>query len=186
MAVCIAKRAKDLTEKSLYMDNKKAAHSSEWDTEEPLPVAWSAEQVQALREKDPAFSIATLLFLPACLGLVLTAVTWLVSNRWNDAWSAGYGVLVVFVPSLLFAKGLARSTRSKDPGAAMRGFFVWEFVKIMMMIALLALSSLFTGLNWLLMLLGMAITMKVYWICMWRYKSAKAMNQFVDQNVLKQ
>jgi len=56
----------------------------------------------------------------------------------------------------------------------------------MAMIALLALSSLFNGLNWLLMLLGMAITMKIYWICMWRYKSAKAMNQFVDQNVLKQ
>ena len=98
MVRCSAKPAKDLTEKSLYMDNKKAAHTSEWDTEEPLPAAWSAEQVQALRDKDPAFSIATVLFLQACLGLAYMAVTWLVSNRWNNAWSAGYGVLVVFLP----------------------------------------------------------------------------------------
>ena len=170
----------------MHMDNNKATHASEWDTEEPLPVAWTAEQVQALREKDPAFSITTVLFLQACVGLVLTVVTAIVSNRLNYAWSAGYGVLVVLLPSLLFARGLARSNEAKDPGVAMRGFFIWEFVKLMTMIALLALSSLLNGLNWLLMLLGMAITMKIYWICMWRYKSAKAMNQFVDQNVLKQ
>ena len=168
------------------MDNNKAAHANEWDAEEPLPVPWTAEQVQALREKDPVFSITTVLFLQACLGLLLTALIWLLTQRLNFAWSAGYGVLVVFLPSLIFAKGLARSHQAQDPGSAMRGFFVWEFVKLMMMIGLLALSSFLSGLNWLLMLLGMAITMKVYWICMWRYKSAKAMNQFVDQNVLKQ
>jgi ATP synthase protein I len=170
----------------MQMDNNKSTHAKDWDSEEPIPVAWSAEQAQAFREKDPSFSIATVLFLQASVGVLLCLVTGLVSNRLNYAWSAGYGVLVVLLPSLLFARGLKRSNASRDPGVAMRGFFIWEFVKLMSMIALLALSSLFNGLNWLLMLLGMGITMKIYWICMWRYKSAKAMNQFVDQNVLKQ
>ena len=83
------------------MDNNKSTHESEWDTEEPLPVAWTAEQVQALREKDPTFSIATVLFLQACVGVVLCVVTGIVSNRLNYAWSAGYGVLVVLLPSCL-------------------------------------------------------------------------------------
>ena len=83
------------------MDNNKAAHANEWDAEEPLPVPWTAEQVQALREKDPVFSITTVLFLQACLGLLLTALIWLLTQRLNFAWSAGYGVLVVFTVSHL-------------------------------------------------------------------------------------
>jgi ATP synthase protein I len=48
------------------------------------------------------------------------------------------------------------------------GFFVWEGLKIILTVALLvAAARLIVGLNWLALLAGFVITMKVYWLAMW-------------------
>ena len=50
----------------------------------------------------------------------------------------------------------------------MTGFFVWEMVKILLTVAMLfAAPRLILNLNWLALLAGFVVTMKVYWVAMW-------------------
>jgi len=48
------------------------------------------------------------------------------------------------------------------------GFFVWEAVKIGVSVAMLAAAPrLVADLDWLAMLIGLIVTLKVYWLA-WR------------------
>jgi ATP synthase protein I len=48
------------------------------------------------------------------------------------------------------------------------GFFVWEFVKIGLTLAmLLAAPRLVEDLNWPALLAGLVVTMKVVWLSVW-------------------
>ena len=50
------------------------------------------------------------------------------------------------------------------------GFFVWEAVKIAVSVGLLAAAPrLIVDLDWLALLIGLIVTMKVYWVALlWR------------------
>jgi ATP synthase protein I len=83
------------------------------------------------------------------------------------AWSAAYGALSVVVPAALFARGITGRLVRTVPGAAMVGFFVWELVKIVVTILMLfAAPRLVPGLNWLALLAGFVVTMKVVWLAL--------------------
>jgi ATP synthase protein I len=57
---------------------------------------------------------------------------------------------------------------------ASAGFFVWEAVKVVLTVALLfAAPALIVNLNWLALLAGFVVTMKVYWIALWLYPVRK-------------
>ena len=54
-----------------------------------------------------------------------------------------------------------------NPGAAVVGFFLWEMVKIALTVAMLfAAPRLVTDLSWPAMLVGLVVTMKVYWLAL--------------------
>jgi len=54
-----------------------------------------------------------------------------------------------------------------SPGAAVVGFFVWEMVKIGLTLAMLfAAPRLVSELSWPAMLVGLVVTMKVYWLAL--------------------
>jgi ATP synthase protein I len=83
------------------------------------------------------------------------------------AWSAGYGALAVVLPAALFARGLLSRVALSSPGAAVAGFFVWEMVKIGLTLAMLfAAPRLVSELSWPAMLVGLVVTMKVYWLAL--------------------
>ena len=83
------------------------------------------------------------------------------------AWSAAYGALAVIVPAMLFARGLMSQFSSINAMTAGFGFFVWEAVKIGVSVAMLfAAPKLVYELNWLAMLIGLIVTMKVYWVAL--------------------
>jgi ATP synthase protein I len=84
-------------------------------------------------------------------------------------WSAGYGALAVVFPAALFARGLMSRVTLVNPGAriAVFGFFLWEMVKIALTVAMLfAAPRLVTDLSWPAMLVGLVVTMKVYWVAL--------------------
>ena len=59
-------------------------------------------------------------------------------------------------------------------GAALAGFFVWELVKIVLTVAmLLAAPKLVPDLSWLALLVGLVVTMKVYWVAMWLHPARR-------------
>lgn len=128
----------------------------------------NAEEVKALKEASPPVSPWRVIAWQVLAGLLVASLAWLVTGSRLSAWSTAYGALCVVVPATVFARGLARQQRASNVGAALGGFFVWEMVKIVLTIAMLfAAPKLVAGLNWLALLAGFVVTMKVYWVAMW-------------------
>jgi ATP synthase protein I len=130
--------------------------------------ALTAEEVKALQKSSPMLSPWLVVATQAGVGILVAGATgWLVGSA-LAFWSAAYGALAVVVPAVVFVRGLARQQRAPNAGSALGGFFVWEMVKVVLTVAmLLAAPRLIAGLNWLALLAGFVVTMKVYWVAMW-------------------
>ncbi|MPM14015.1 hypothetical protein SDC9_60375 [bioreactor metagenome] len=125
----------------------------------------TAQEAQEWRQRHKSFSIWWIVLAQVLVGLVAVLVAWLVSSKTQIAFSVAYGALSVVVPSLVFARGLAR--RRGSAGGAMVGLFGWELVKIVLTVAMLvAAPRIVPGLSWLALLIGMVVTMKAYWIAL--------------------
>ena len=132
------------------------------DDFEPL----TREQAQAFREKHPSVSPWVVVLVQACVGLLLA----LLGGWWGGshvAWSVAYGAMTVVFPAMLFARGVRGRFASLNPGSAMIGFFLWELVKLIVTFVMLALAPKFVvALSWPAMLVGLVLTMKVYWVAL--------------------
>jgi len=136
---------------------------NEQEAFEPL----TAQQAVELRKRQPLLSVWRVVGVQALLGLLVAWLVWLVSGRMSAVYSAGYGALAVIIPAALFARGLTSRVASANVGAAVFGFFLWEMVKIGLTVAmLLAASRLVIDLSWPAMLVGLVVTMKVYWVAL--------------------
>ncbi len=128
----------------------------------------SRSEAQALREQHPTLSPWVVLAGQTSGGLVVALVAWLLTGLANVGWSALYGAAAVVIPGALFARGLMSRVSSINPAAAVTGFFVWEMVKIGLVLAMLfAAPKLVSGLSWPAMLVGLIVTMKVVWLVLW-------------------
>lgn len=126
------------------------------------------EEAQRVRALNPSVSLWKVVAGQAGVGAVAALLAWGVTGSVQMLWSVGYGALSVVLPAALFARGLARQKLATHENAALVGFFVWEMVKIGLTIAMLfAAPKLVEGLNWLALLAGFVVTMKVYWVAMW-------------------
>jgi ATP synthase protein I len=126
----------------------------------------TAEQVCELRQRQPLLSVWRVVSAQCFVGLLVAGVAWWVSGQ-VVAVSAAYGALAVIVPAALFARGLTSRVSSLNAGAAVFGFFLWEMVKIGLTVALLvAAPRMVSDLSWPAMLVGLVVTMKVYWVAL--------------------
>ena len=133
------------------------------DVFEPL----TAEQAQALRKQLPLLSVWRVVLAQVLIGLLLAMVVWWLTARMSAVYSAMYGAMAVILPAALFARGLTSRAASINAGAAVLGFFLWEMVKIGLTVAMLfAAPRLVSDLSWLAMLVGLVVTMKVYWVAL--------------------
>ena len=125
----------------------------------------SRSEAQLLREKNPALSPWVVLAGQAGFGLAMAVVAWLLTGLPNVGWSVLYGAAAVVIPGALFARGLMSKVSSINPAAAVTGFFLWEMVKIGLVLAMLfAAPRLVPSLSWPAMLVGLIVTMKVVWL----------------------
>jgi len=75
--------------------------------------------------------------------------------------------MAVIIPAALFARGVTGQFASVNAGSAVLSFFVWELVKILVtVVVLFASHRLVVGLSWPAMLVGLVLTMKVYWLAL--------------------
>lgn len=138
---------------------------SEEDPSDFTPL--TPEQAQALREQNPSMSPWWVVAGQVVVGVLVTLAAWGVSGSVTVAKSAGFGALAVIVPGALFARGVTGRFASANAGSAVLSFFVWELVKIVVTVAVM-----FTGyrvvenLSWPAMLVGLVVTMKVYWVAL--------------------
>jgi ATP synthase protein I len=127
----------------------------------------SAEEAQQWRLRNPMVSPWRIVVWQLVVGASLAFLTWLVSGRSEWALSMLYGSMAVVVPASVMARALSRQTGVA--GAALVSFFVWELVKIVLTVALLMIApKLLPRLNWLALLAGFVVAMKVYWFAAWR------------------
>jgi ATP synthase protein I len=127
----------------------------------------TAAQAQALREQDPPLSPWWVVAGQLAAGLLVALAAWGLTGRPNAGWSAGYGALAVVIPAALFARGLMSQFSSINAMTAGFGFFVWEAIKIAVSVGMLiAAPRLVTDLDWLAMLIGLVVTLKVYWVAL--------------------
>ena len=138
------------------------------ETKEELPFKkLSAQEAQRLREDSPSVSPWWVVAGQVVVGLLVALAAWALTGRQNVGWSAGYGALAVVIPAAVFARGLTGRLSSLNAGTAAFGFMVWEMVKIALTVAMLvAAPRLVEALSWPAMLVGLVLTMKVYWIAL--------------------
>jgi ATP synthase protein I len=83
--------------------------------------------------------------------------------------SALLGGLCCVVPNSLFALRLFANAK-KGAGANPMSFFIGEFIKIALTVALLgAIAWLYHGLNWLALIAGFIVALKSYIILLFRH-----------------
>jgi ATP synthase protein I len=127
----------------------------------------SAEEVRSLRERNPSVPPWRVVVGQAVVGVVVALAAWLITGSQNVGWSAAYGALAVVLPAALFARGLTGRFASLNVAAAMFGFFLWEMVKLALTVAMLiAAPNLVLALSWPALLVGLVLTMKVYWVAL--------------------
>ena len=143
---------------------------SEFDSDESEELEFkrlSAEEAQALRELHPSVSPWQIVSLQFAVGVVVALAAWGFTGKASMGWSAGYGALAVVIPAVLFARGLMSQFSSINAATAGFGFFVWEAVKIAASVGMLfAAPQLVADLDWLAMLIGLIVTLKVYWVAL--------------------
>lgn len=138
------------------------------ESEQPVSKPLTRDEAQALRQRLPEVSPWRVVGWQVVVGLLVALAAWALTQDLAMGWSAGYGALAVVLPACLFAHGLARQRQAANAGAALAGFFVWEMVKIALTMAMLvAAPRLILHLNWLALLAGFVLTMKVFWVAMW-------------------
>lgn len=139
----------------------------------------TAEQASEWRSRQPQWSVWSVVRWQGVLLLLATVLTVPFAFVWGQpVWviSVFYGGLCVLLPSALMAYGLTasrwaqrrRQQAGQSAGAVMAGVFFWEGVKIVLVIAMLALApSLIPNLSWLGLLLGLVLVLKAYGLAFW-------------------
>ena len=130
------------------------------------------EEALQWRASQPRFSLWRLVGVQLLVGLSAGALAWLFTQSAPLSWSVLYGAAAVVLPSALMAYGLTSSALSRllagYAQAAFAGFLLWEGVKILMVVAMLwSAPWIVPELNWLGLLAGLVLVLKVYWFGFW-------------------
>ena len=130
------------------------------------------EEAQQWRASQPRFSVWRLVGVQFLVGLAASALAWLFTQSAPVAWSVLYGAAAVALPSALMAYGVTSSALSRllaaYAQAAFAGFLLWEGVKILLVVAMLwSAPWIVPELNWLGLLAGLVLVLKVYWFGFW-------------------
>ena len=130
------------------------------------------QEVQALMEKLGGTSLEgfllKVLVWQSLSAVVIAILTWIVSDNVSAATSALYGALCVVLPSALVVRTVIKKLRSdvlKHSESRLTGLVVLELTKILATVCLLlAAPLLMDSPQWVAMVIGFAVTLKVYWV----------------------
>jgi ATP synthase protein I len=128
------------------------------------------EQAQALRAANPPVSPWRVVAVQGAAGLVTAVCAAAVTGDPASGWSALYGAAAVTLPSAVMAYGMSRPVDGMSAGAGAARFVVWQVLKVLLTVALLVLAPwVVRPLEWLPLLAGLIVCLKVYWFALlWR------------------
>lgn len=112
--------------------------------------------------------------------LVVGLVSALLAGMWFGkvaGVSVAYGCVAVVFPAALMVRGLQRQSAVVQPAAAMLGFVIWEAVKVLLTVVILVMApKLISPLDWLALVVGFVVTLKVYWVAAWLHSRQQSLN----------
>jgi ATP synthase protein I len=136
----------------------------------------TADEAKQWRSMNPSLSpwwvVVWQLFVGVGFALICVAVFGVSAGL-----SAAYGAVAVVGPAALMVRGLRRQRGVAQASAAMLGFMIWELVKIALTVAMLFLApKVVYQLDWLALVAGFVVTMKVYWVAAWLHSRSQNLN----------
>jgi len=112
------------------------------------------------------------------LAVVVAGLVAWVWGRLYIALSLMYGAMAVVIPAAVFARGLTSRLASVNAMSAALSFAVWQGVKLVLTVLLLALAPrVLNEVSWPALLAGLLLTMKVYWLALAWGRPTKATPQ---------
>lgn len=136
----------------------------------------TADEARQWRVSNPAKSPWWVVLWQVVAGAVFAVAAGLVGGG-SAGVSAAYGTAAVVLPAALMVRGLRRQGGLAQANAALVGFMVWELVKIALTVAMLIVApKLIQPLNWLALVAGFVVTMKVYWVAAWLHSRRRNLN----------
>ncbi len=124
------------------------------------------EEAQHWRSTQATMSVRWVLVWQVVFALVTMALAALLTRDLVVVQSVLYGAAAVVLPSALMAWGVKFSAVAKKVSgvaqAALLNFFVWEGVKLVLVMVLLGLAPvLLDAVNWLALVVGLVVVLKV-------------------------
>jgi ATP synthase protein I len=128
------------------------------------------EEARQWRSSQAALSLRWLLVWQALSAVVLVVLAeWLTSDP-VVVKSVLYGAAAVVLPSALMAWGVTSSALARqvsgEAKASLANFFLWEGIKLVLVLVLLGLAPvLMEAVNWLALVAGLVVVLKVFgWV----------------------
>lgn len=152
-------------------------HSAAWDDrEDEAPVrSLTRAEAQELRERKPQVPAWWVVAAQAVVGGLVAMLAWLAFDDPAVWVSALYGAAVGVVPGALMARGMSSRLSSMSPAGSAVSFMLWETVKIVVSVLMLALApKIVQPLSWPAMLVSLMICLNVYLLALlWRRPEKK-------------
>lgn len=130
----------------------------------------SREQARQWRQAHPQVSALAVLLGQTRAMAAVALLAWLASGNWRWAAELAYGAAAIVMPSALMLWALLRGARRSDGQArsALTDFFLWEGVKLVLSIGMMALTPVwFDRPSWLALLVGVLLALKAHWLAAW-------------------
>jgi ATP synthase protein I len=153
----------DLTEPDARWSQDETPDAEPWKP-------WTADEARALREREPALSPWRVLGVQVWVGCATALLAWCVTGRASVMASALYGAAAVVLPAAVMVVGIARSMPQAVAALGAMRLLVWEGVKLLLAVAMLALAPrVLAPISWPALLLAMVVCLKIYWLALlWR------------------
>jgi ATP synthase protein I len=127
----------------------------------------SKEEAAAVKASNPSLNPWRVVGWQLVAVVVSGFLALVFTQKWSIVWSTVWGSLSVAIPAAVFARGMMSKATLLNAGTATGGFFLWELVKIALTLAMLYASRrVIEDLSWPAMLVGLVVTMKVYWLAL--------------------
>ena len=108
--------------------------------EEPDFKPLTAEEAAEWRRRNPPVSVGRVVKWQLVVGVVLTVLVGLITQRADWMWSVAYGAAAVVIPAAFFARGLRLHLGAGQENLAMVRFFGLEIAKLVLTVVLLVLA----------------------------------------------
>ena len=145
--------------------------SDDWQAAEKI-APLTRQEAFLLKEKLGGVSLEAfllkVLMWQALSAVAIAALFWVASLNVAVVASAFYGAMCVVLPSALVARMVIKRVRPdvlKHSGGALTGLVVLELVKVLVTVCLLLAAPLvLDSPQWVAIVIGFAVTLKVYWV----------------------